>query len=99
MTRIYAYPDEGDNELPEEDVWLHEDWSSSQYFSEPRREGDRNHEEYDCTVHWGTYKRIKFERRYRLRYYETDLEDFLREHPDWDVRFHRGHIFLRDWME
>lgn len=112
MTRIYVYPDNSNASLPDEDVWLEEDhpllhmeyvkkWNRKHGLEdEYTPKNNRNFKVYMCHVPNGDYERVTFERRYTLKYYEVNsVEDFLREHPDWQVTFHRNHIFLKDWMD
>lgn len=73
-------------------------------------DSNRNFQVYECRPWDGTawendernapYDRIKFERKYTLEYYEyPSVEDFLVEHPEEEVLFHRGHFFLKTWMD
>jgi hypothetical protein len=70
---------------------------------DPREE--RNFVPYKTKIKdiWGReeeYKRITFDKLYRVYYHEVDtVEIFLMNNPDTEVLYHRNHFFVRTWME
>lgn len=97
--RIYLYADQTNIDLPTEEVYLAEDYPLSQFDTE-REVTDRAVDVYDCVVHWGTYKRVTFERLYILKYHDTEsIEVFLKSNPETEILFHRGHFFVKTWMD
>lgn len=81
--------------------WAKEHGTEDEYAED----SNRNFEIYDCTIWEGTsreetYKRVRFERKYTMRYYEVrHIEDFLVANPGECVVFQYGHFFHKTWMD